>query len=419
MGGRGGFGSRPFRHQTEAVTSDSTILCRIHGIDRPGITADLMEVLASTGAELYDVEQVVVRGRLTLDVLFAAPEGQSTVKDLLFYGWESGLELDFEVVDTAPSTVNMTAAVTIVGSRIGAAAFGAAATAIAEAGANIDRIVRLARYPVVSYELIVAGGDFSTLKQNLVLAASAHGFDVAVQEERLERRMKRLVVIDVDSTLIQDEAIDLLAEEAGVQDEVASITEEAMEGGIDFAEALRRRVALLAGLDASVLTDVARRLRLTPGARTLIRTLKRAGMQTAIVSGGFSAITGHLAGQLGVDHAAANTLEVVDGRLTGRLVGEVVDRPGKAAIVRRIAEEEGIPLEQVVAVGDGANDLDMLAVAGLGVAFNARSAVREAADASLNVPFLDAILFLLGIPRHAVDEGEDSEPVPVAGLPPV
>jgi phosphoserine phosphatase len=401
------------------VSTPSTILCRIHGIDRPGITAGLMQVLAATGADLYDVEQVVVRGRLTLDVLFSAPEGQSTVKDLLFYGWEAGLEVDFDVVEAAPNTTPLTAAVTIVGVKVGPAAFGAAAEAIARAGGNIDRIVRLSRYPVVSYELMVAGGEFGNLKQNLVMAAAEHGFDVAVQEERLERRMKRLVVIDVDSTLIQDEAIDMLAEKAGVAAEVAAVTDQAMEGKLDFTRALEERVALLKGLDVSVLDEVARQVRLTPGARTLIRTLKRAGMRTAIVSGGFTRITDFLAGELGVDHAVANTLEVVDGRLTGRLEGEIVDRAGKARMVREIAATEGIPLEQVVAIGDGANDLDMLATAGLGVAFNARSKVREAADAALNVPFLDAILFMLGIPRHEIAADGDEESAPVPGLPPV
>lgn len=396
----------------------STILCRIHGVDRPGITAGLMKVLTQTEAELYDVEQVVVRGRLTLDILFSAPEGRSTVKDLLFFAWESGLQVDFEVVEAAPSLVDLTAAVTIVGQGIGPSAFGAAAAAIADSGCNIDRIVRLSRYPVVSYELTVAGGDLDDLRRNLVQASSEHGFDVAVQEERLERRLKRLVVVDVDSTLIQDEVIDLLAEAAGVAEEVASITEQAMEGRLDFEEALRKRVSLLAGLDISVLSRVADAVRLTPGARTLIRTLKRAGLRVAMLSGGFSAVTDRLADELGVDHSVANTLEIVDGRLTGGLIGDVVDRPGKARILEQIARQEGVPLEQVVAIGDGANDLDMLAAAGLGIAFNARTAVREAADASLNVPYLDAILFMLGFRRQDI-EAADVEPVPVPGLPPL
>lgn len=385
-------------------------------MDRPGITAGLMDVLSASGAELYDVEQVVVRGRLTLDVLFSAPEGRSTVKDLLFYGWESDLQIDFEVVEEAPSAARLTAAVTILGRKLGPSAFGAAAGAIAKAGGNIDRIVRLSRYPVVSYELIVADGDVGAVKENLVLAAAEHDFDVAVQEERLERRMKRLVVIDVDSTLIQDEVIDLLAAEAGVAEEVREITTQAMEGRLDFVASLKQRVELLAGLEERTVQEVASGVSLTPGASTLIRTLKRAGMRTAIISGGFTQVTDHLASRLGVDHAAANTLEVADGRLTGALVGDIVDREEKARILARIASEEDIPLEQTVAVGDGANDLDMLATAGLGIAFNARGAVRQAADAALNVPYLDAILFMLGIRRREVD---DEDPFPVPGLPPV
>ena len=401
------------------MTDPTTILCRVHGFDRPGITAGLMDVLAATGAHLFDVEQVVVRGRLTLDLLFGVEEDQPTVKDLLFYGWQNDLHLEFDVVEGTPTQRRLTAAVTMVARSIGPGAFGAAATAVAEAGGNIDRIVRLSRYPVVSYELIVADGDIDQLRRNLGLAAASHSFDVAVQEERLERRNKRMVVIDVDSTLIEDEVIDLLAAEAGVGDEVVEITRAAMEGEIDFETALRRRVALLAGLDASALERVAGAVRFSPGARTFVRTLRRLGMKVALVSGGFTAITDRLGAELEVDTAVANELEIRHGVLTGALVGEIVDRPGKARILTRLAGEAGIPLEQVVAVGDGANDLDMLGVAGLGIAFNARRSVREAADASLNVPYLDAILFLLGLRRDDVEDRDDPVPVPVEGLPPV
>ena len=378
-----------------------------------------MSVLNATGAELYDVEQVVVRGRLTLDILFSAADDSSTVKDLLYFGWENGMQIDFEKVDSRPSQTNLTAVVTIVGATIGPDAFGATASAIAQAGGNIDRIVRMSRYPVVSYELIVADGEVGDLRSNLATAGVAYGFDFAVQEERLERRMKRLVVLDVDSTLIQDEVIDLLAAEAGVADRVKAITAFAMEGKLDFEQSLRRRVSLLAGLEEVALERVASKIQLTPGARTFIKTLKRAGMQTAIVSGGFTRITEFLASELLVDHAAANTLEIVDGRLTGNLVGEVVDRAGKARILSEIAASHGIPLDQVVAVGDGANDLDMLAQAGLGIAFNARSAVREAADASLNVPYLDAVLFMIGIRGEEIEDPDDPSLIPVPGLPPV
>ena len=376
-----------------------------------------MQVLADSGAEVYDVEQVVLRERLTLGVVIEVPEGRATLKDLLFFGWEQGLTVDFEVVEEAtPSPPPVRFAVTVIGPRVGPQAFGAVAAAIAEAGGNIERIERLSRYPVVSYELSVAGGDGDSMRAALLGVAASHQVDVAVQPERLERRAKRLVVLDVDSTLIQDEVIDLLAEEAGVGEQVAEITRRAMSGEVEFEQALRERVRLLAGLREEHLQRVWERVRLTPGARTFVATLRRLGMRIAIVSGGFTWFTFRLQEALGVDHAIANQLEMVDGTLTGELVGPVVDRAGKAAALRRVAAAEGIPLEQTVAVGDGANDLDMLAAAGLGIAFNAKPTVRELADTSLSVPYLDAVLFLLGLRRDEVDE---SHPVPVEGLPPV
>jgi phosphoserine phosphatase len=217
--------------------------------------------------------------------------------------------------------------------------------------------------------------------------------------------------MDVDSTLIQDEVIDLVAEEAGVGAEVAELTERAMAGELDYETSLRERARLLAGTDAGVFELVADRVRLTPGAATFIRTLKRLGFATAVVSGGFIEVVEPLRRRLGIDHAHANSLEVIDGRITGELVGEVVDRAGKAQLLERIAADEGVPLEQVVAIGDGANDVDMLAVAGLGIAFNARSVVREAADASLSVPYLDAVLFLLGVSREEIEAADAADGV--------
>ncbi len=401
------------------MTGATTILCRVHGLDRPGITAGLMGVLAESGAELYDVEQVVVRGRLSLDVLFAVPEGRSTVKDILYYGWEAEMQVDFEVIDAPPSPPRHTTAITLVAPRIGPDTFGAAAQVIAEAGANIDRIVRLSRYPVVSYELIASGGDQLAMQRSLGAAGAEHGFDVAVQEERLERRLKRMVVLDVDSTLVVGEVIDMLAAEAGKAEQVSAITGHTMDGVLDFETSLRERVSHLVGLPFEAVERVAARIELTPGARTFVRTLKRLGMRVAIVSGGFSVITDRLAAELEVDHSAANVLEVEDGHLTGRLVGQVIDRKGKADIMRRLAAEQQIPLDQVVAVGDGANDLDMLTAAGLGIAFNARRMVQEAADASLNVPYLDAVLFMLGIRDDDIEGGSVDTLRPVAGLPPV
>ncbi|HKX75199.1 MAG TPA: phosphoserine phosphatase SerB [Acidimicrobiia bacterium] len=400
----------------------STILVRLSGPDRPGITAGLMQVLDAGGCELYDVEQVVLRNRLNLSVVIAVPEGEPTIRDVLFYAWEQGLQADFEVLEEeVPQLLRPRFAVTVIGGQVGPAAFGAVATAIASAGGNIDSIDRLSRYPVVSYELAVSGGDQQLMRSSLLTTASEHGIDVAVQAEGLTRRSKRLVVLDVDSTLTQDEAIDLLAVEAGVTQAVADLTTRAMNGEIDFVAALEARVALLAGLSEEALERTWRQLRLTPGARTLVRTLRRLGMKVAVVSGGFTYFTDRLREQLELDHAFSNELELVDGHLTGKLVGPPIDRARKAVILRQVAEEEGVPLDQTVAIGDGANDLDMLAAAGLGIAFNAKPAVKTAADTSLSVPYLDAILFLLGIRREEIEaEATDPiTPVPVAGLPPI
>jgi phosphoserine phosphatase len=238
----------------------------------------------------------------------------------------------------------------------------------------------------------------------LVVAADQTGVDVAVEAAGLRRRAKRLVVLDVDSTLIQDEAIDVLAARAGVAEQVSAITERAMTGALDFTDSLRARVALLAGLTSDDLDAVRDELRLTPGARTFVRTLRRLGCLVGVVSGGFTFVTDRFEKELDLDFAAANELEVVDGVVTGRVVGEVLDRAGKAAALRRFADQFGVPLEQTVAVGDGANDIDMLETAGLGVAFNAKSALRAAADTSVNLPYLDTVLFVLGISHADVAE---------------
>jgi phosphoserine phosphatase len=404
-----------------------TILVRCTGRDRPGITTGLLGVLAGAGAQLHDMEQLVVRERLTLDLLIGVSAGDDVLKELLFYGWEQGLQLEFEVTEPTSSRAGKPrSVVTVLGHDLPPAALQAVTGAIADGGGNIDRIVRLARYPVVCFEFVVVDGDIDRMREALVTSAAQHGVDVAIQRESLERRAKRLVVMDVDSTLIQDEVIELIAEAAGCGEQVAAITARAMAGELDFEASLHERVALLAGTPVEVVDEVGRNLRLTPGARTFVRTLKRLGYTVAIVSGGFTRIAVRLAEDLGIDHAVANTLEVRDGRLTGLVVGEVVDRAGKAAVLRRIAEAENVPLEQTVAIGDGANDLDMLATAGLGIAFNAKPLVREQADTAVSVPYLDAILFLLGIRRDEVEAADAQDPsfvrdglIPVPGTPPV
>jgi phosphoserine phosphatase len=387
-----------------------TVLVRVTGRDQPGITAGLMRILDEAGADLEDMEQVVLHGRLSLGLEVTVPGGRDLLKELLLFGWEREVEIDFEVAEEPVELRPLGHVVTIVGERLGPDVLGMVANAVAASGGNIERIARLARFPVWSYELLVAGGDPAAIRTSLLSACAHHqGVEVAVQAEGLSRRAQRLVVMDVDSTLIQDEVIDLVAEEAGVGAEVAELTERAMAGELDYETSLRERARLLAGTDAGVFELVADRVRLTPGAATFIRTLKRLGFATAVVSGGFIEVVEPLRRRLGIDHAHANSLEVIDGRITGELVGEVVDRAGKAQLLERIAADEGVPLEQVVAIGDGANDVDMLAVAGLGIAFNARSVVREAADASLSVPYLDAVLFLLGVSREEIEAADAAD----------
>jgi len=390
-----------------------SLLLTVTGRDRPGVTAALFDVLADHDVELGDVEQVVAADRLLLGVVIAGPgDGQDVRAAVRARAAELDVEVEFTPLEGAehPSP-GPRHHVTVLGAPLRPAAFAGVARRLAGCGANIERVLRLSSYPLAAYDLLVSGGDTVALRTELAAEAVQQSVDIAVEPATLWRRARRLVVMDVDSTLVQGEVIEMLAAEAGCEEQVAEVTRRAMEGELDFSDSLRARVALLEGLPVDAVDRVRAAVRLAPGARTLVRTLKRLGYAVGIVSGGFTSVTADLVRDLGLDHALANELEVVDGRLTGRVLGRVVDRARKAEALREFAAAEGLTLAQTVAIGDGANDLDMLAVAGLGIAFNAKPVVREAADAALSVPYLDAVLFLLGVPREEV-EAADAADVP-------
>ena len=398
----------------------TTVLITVTGPDRPGVSSVLFAALTRHGVDLLDVEQVVIRGPLTLGALDAAhhdPEGLQEAVEQAMASIAMQVQTSLEISDDPAARRHSTHVVVVLGRPITARAFGSIARALADVGANIDAIRRVADYPVTGLELLVSpvpgqgSEDYppGTLRKKLVDVAHAAGVDVAVERAGLGRRSKRLIVFDVDSTLVQGEVIEMLAARAGAEDEVRAVTEAAMRGELEFADALRARVATLAGLPASVLADVAGELELTPGARTTIRTLKLLGFRCGVVSGGFTQVIAGLAEELALDFVAANELEVHEGRLTGRVVGEIVDRPGKAVALERFAQEAGVSLSQCVAVGDGANDIDMLATAGLGIAFNAKPALAEIADTALSAPYLDVVLFVLGITRDEVERADAAD----------
>ena len=381
-----------------------TLLITLTGKDRPGVTSTVFSTLAAFGVEVLDIEQILLRRRLVLGALVTVPRDWKSLRSALERVADDlgmQVEVDRGTGDNR-SRPEGRSHVTVLGMPLKPAAVAAIAGRIADTGANIDRIERMARYPITAIDLHVSGADPDKLRDILAREAAAQGVDIAVQPANLLRRGMRLIVMDVDSTLIQGEVIEMLAAHAGCEPEVARITERAMRGELDFAASLCERVALLEGLDAGALDTVYDDLVLAPGARTTVRTLKRLGYRFAIVSGGFSQLTDRLAVDLGIDFAAANELEIVDGKLTGRVLGEIVDRAGKAAALRRFAQEIGLPVSATIAIGDGANDLDMLNVAGLGIAFNAKPVVQEAAHTAVNVPYMDAVMYLLGISREEV-----------------
>ena len=388
--------------------TEPTVLVTLMGPDQKGVSTRLFGALASHGVEVVDVEQLVVRGRLILSALLTKPADPVAFdRALTQCAAECGMDLSVEegIGDNRPRRVGR-AQVTLLGNPLLPKALSDITKGISALGGNIDRILRLARYPVTAIRLEVSGADPDALQLSLPAIAHEHHVDVAVQENGILKHAQRLIVMDVDSTLIQGEVIEMLAAHAGCEEAVAEVTERAMRGEIDFADSLHERVAQLVGVPASALDEVYAGLTYTPGARTMIRTLKRLGYRFALVSGGFTHIIEQIAEALDIDYWAANELEIADGKLTGRVIGQVVDRAGKAESLRAFAADAGINIKNTVAIGDGANDLDMLAAAGLGIAFNAKPLVREQAPTSVNVPYLDAIVYLLGVTREEIEAAD-------------
>jgi phosphoserine phosphatase len=392
------------------------ILIHATGEDRPGITSVLTGVLAACGVDILDIGQVVIHDHLTLGMLVALPGGTKSapvLKDLLFKAHEQGIVLkltpvsqeDYEGwvgVQGKPRHI-----VTLLARQLEAAHLSRLTGTLATHGLNIDIINRLSgrvslaeagavRPACVEFSVRGSTMDWTAIRREFMDISSEMGVDIALQEDNVFRRNRRLVAFDMDSTLIQVEVIDELAKRFGVGGEVSAITAGAMRGEYDFKESLKRRLALLKGLDAGVLEDVAATLPLTEGAERLITNLKRLGFKIAIISGGFTYFGERLKQRLGIDYVFANRLEVKEGRLTGRVTGAIVDGARKAELLRRLADKEGIDLQQVIAVGDGANDLPMLGIAGLGIAFHAKPKVKAGARQSISTLGLDAILYLIG-----------------------
>lgn len=382
------------------------------GADRPGVTAAFFAVLSHHGVQLLDVEQSHFRGKLALAAFAGVnPGAVDTLRRDLEAAPEladHALSIETSEKSYVPQRKRSTHVVVVLGNPVTAEAVSEIGRTLADFGANIDRIRGIADYPITGLELSItipgAGDEVShTVRQALAELTLGLGVDIAIERAGLARRSKRLVCFDCDSTLITGEVIEMLAAHAGREAEVAEVTECAMRGELDFEESLRQRVAALAGLDASIIDEVARDIELTPGARTTIRTLKQMGYRTAVVSGGFIQVLEPMAAELDLDYVRANTLEIVDGKLTGNVIGTVVDREAKAEFLADFARDSGLRMSQTVAVGDGANDIDMLTQAGLGIAFNAKPALREVADTSVNHPFLDSVLYIMGVPRDEID----------------
>ena len=403
--------------------NDEIILITINGTDRPGVTAALTEILARNNAAILDIGQADIHNHLSLGILFQSTEGNSgnILKELLFKSYELDVNIRFNPISEKEYNewVGLQGKnryiITILGRKLTAKQIAGVSRVVAEQGMNIDDIKRLtgripldenARTPKASVEFSVRGTprDKERMKAEFMKLSTELEMDISFQEDSMYRRMRRLICFDMDSTLIKTEVIDELAMRADVGDEVKAITEAAMRGEIDFRESFTRRCALLKGLAVSVMRDIAENLPITEGVDRLMRVLKKVGFKIAILSGGFTYFGNYLKQRYGIDYVYANELEVENGKLTGRYVGDIVDGKRKAELLRLIAQVENVDIRQTVAVGDGANDLPMISIAGLGIAFHAKPKVKATANQSISTIGLDGILYFLGYKDSYLNE---------------
>ena len=402
---------------------DEIILININGTDRPGVTAALTEILAKNNAVILDIGQADIHNNLSLGILFQSSEGNSgdILKELLFKSYELDVNIRFNPIteEAYNQWVSMQGKnryiITILGRKLTARQIAGVTRIVADQDMNIDDIKRLtgripldenARTPKASVEFSVRGTprDKEQMKADFMKLSAEQEMDISFQEDSMYRRMRRLICFDMDSTLIETEVIDELAIRAGVGDQVKAITEAAMRGEIDFCESFRQRCALLKGLDVSVMQEIAENLPITEGVDRLMRILKKVGFKIAILSGGFTYFGNYLKQKYNIDYVYANELEVENGKLTGRHVGDIVDGKRKAELLRLIAQVENVDIRQTVAVGDGANDLPMISIAGLGIAFHAKPKVKATAKQSISTIGLDGILYFLGYKDSYLDE---------------
>ena len=395
--------------------ANEIILITINGMDRPGVTAALTEILANNNAVILDIGQADIHNQLSLGILFQCTEENSgnILKELLFKSYELDGSIRFSPISEAEYSewVGMQGKnryiITILGRKLTAKQIAGVSHVVAEQGMNIDDIKRLTgripldeneRTPKASVQFSVRGtpSDKERMKADFMRLSNELEMDISFQEDSMYRRMRRLICFDMDSTLIKTEVIDELAIRAGVGDQVKAITESAMRGEIDFCESFKQRCALLKGLDVSVMQEIAENLPITEGVDRLMRVLKKVGFKIAILSGGFTYFGNYLKQKYNIDYVYANELEIEDGKLTGRYVGDIVDGRRKAELLRLIAQVENVDIRQTVAVGDGANDLPMISIAGLGIAFHAKPKVKATANQSISTIGLDGILYFLG-----------------------